>query len=130
MTIPISTRISSLRMIENGAVLQGPDSVEIWYESQTSRGSGILDCHHICAGGMDPRSDFRVDVLMSEMTTEHYLWACAVQVVKQYGAAAPEFIASRVTALAQAGDMAGVNTWKLIAFRLDTIAGQPDEAVN
>lgn len=50
------------------------------------------------------------------------IWACALQVVKQHGDNAPLHIAERIGALALAGDMAGVATWKRIANRVDQLS--------
>jgi hypothetical protein len=49
------------------------------------------------------------------------LWACAQQVIKQHGAKAPMHVAARLGELATAGDMAGVDTWKAIAERVDQL---------
>ena len=49
------------------------------------------------------------------------LWACAKQVIKQHGAVAPVYIATRLGELASAGDMDGVEAWKAIAARVDQL---------
>ena len=49
------------------------------------------------------------------------LWACAQQVLTQYGARAPLHIANRIGELATAGDSAGVEAWKAIAERVDQL---------
>ncbi|OYX39949.1 MULTISPECIES: hypothetical protein [unclassified Sphingomonas] len=51
--------------------------------------------------------------------TDWELWACAVQVEQTHGEHAPLFVAERIGALALAGDLDGVETWKGIAARLD-----------
>ena len=50
------------------------------------------------------------------------LWACAAQVLKQYGDDAHRHIAERIGALALEGDMDGVEVWKAIAYRFDQLA--------
>jgi hypothetical protein len=55
------------------------------------------------------------------MTPERELWACALLVEREHGAAADAFIAERVTTLARAGDMAGVERWRAIADKLDQL---------
>ena len=54
-------------------------------------------------------------------TAETERWAEAIAVETRHGARAPEFIAARIGALAATGDMAGVERWKQIAFRLDAL---------
>ena len=49
------------------------------------------------------------------------LWACAHHVQQQHGEAAARFVADRVAALAQAGDEAGVATWRAVADRLNRL---------
>jgi hypothetical protein len=56
------------------------------------------------------------------MIDEWGIWACAQQVMQQHGDRAPAHIAERVATLALAGDMAGVETWKRIADRLDQLS--------
>jgi hypothetical protein len=51
------------------------------------------------------------------------IWACALQVMKQHGHNAPVHIAERIGALALAGDMGGVATWRRIADRVDQLSG-------
>lgn len=55
------------------------------------------------------------------MTPDQERWAEALAVEKIYGADAPAFIASRIGALAAAGDENGVERWKEIAKRFDQI---------
>jgi hypothetical protein len=54
-------------------------------------------------------------------SAESERWAEAIAVEHQHGARAPEFVAARIGALAVDGDMAGVERWKQIAFRLDAL---------
>ncbi len=56
------------------------------------------------------------------LTEDRHLWACALAVEKQHGADAPLFVATRIGALALAGDQAGVERWKAIAAKLDALA--------
>ena len=51
------------------------------------------------------------------LTEERHLWACALAVEKQHGAVAPRFVATRIGALALAGDAAGVERWKRLRRR-------------
>ena len=60
------------------------------------------------------------------MIAERELWACANEVLRQHGARSAAFIAERVTALALAGDHAGVATWRAIAARMDQLTGDAD----
>jgi len=55
------------------------------------------------------------------LTDERHLWACALAVEKQHGDEADAFVASRVQALALAGDKAGVDRWMAIADCLDKL---------
>jgi hypothetical protein len=45
------------------------------------------------------------------------LWACANEVIRQHGAAAPEFIAERIGAMVLANDLEGMRVWNEIARR-------------
>lgn len=56
------------------------------------------------------------------LTEERHLWACALAVEKQHGADAPRFAATRIGALALAGDVAGVERWKAIAAKMAALA--------
>ncbi|GGE75267.1 DUF6961 family protein [Sphingomonas prati] len=58
----------------------------------------------------------------SPVLAERELWACAQYVLTQYGDRATTHIAERVTTLALSGDMAGVETWKRIADRVDQLS--------
>lgn len=55
------------------------------------------------------------------MTPEKELWACALLIERQHGDDAPAFIASRIGALALAGDAAGVDRCQAIADCLDKL---------
>lgn len=55
------------------------------------------------------------------MTPDEERWAEALLVDKQHGDAAPAFIASRIGALAIAGDEGGIERWRTIADRLDQL---------
>lgn len=46
------------------------------------------------------------------------IWAAALHVERQYREDAPLFIAERIGAMAIAGDIKGVATWKAIATKL------------
>lgn len=59
------------------------------------------------------------------MLTEWEHWAVANLVMEQHGSRAPLFIATRIGALAMAGDAAGVAAWKEIARRVTALAGPP-----
>lgn len=54
--------------------------------------------------------------------TDWEMWACAHKIAQQYGDRAPVHIAERIGALALAGEMAGVATWKRIADRVDQLS--------
>jgi hypothetical protein len=51
------------------------------------------------------------------MLSDRDLWACAHQVLRQHGSAAPEFIAERIGAMVVANDHEGMRVWKEIARR-------------
>jgi hypothetical protein len=55
------------------------------------------------------------------------LWACANTVQIHHGENAMAFVASRISALASAGDEPGVETWQSIGKKLAqlTLAAQP-----
>lgn len=55
------------------------------------------------------------------MTPERELWACALLVEREHGNGADAHIAERVTTLALAGDVAGVERWRAIADKLDQL---------
>jgi hypothetical protein len=59
------------------------------------------------------------------MISDRELWACAQQVINHHGPDADDFIAARMTALAQAGDEAGIQAWRLIAARVDQLRRVP-----
>jgi hypothetical protein len=50
--------------------------------------------------------------------TEWELWAVANATLEQHGTEAQVFVATRIGALAAAGDMAGVAAWKEVARRV------------
>lgn len=52
---------------------------------------------------------------------EWEIWACALEVERQYGDDGPRRIAERIGALALAGDAIGVEAWKAIAARYDQL---------
>lgn len=58
------------------------------------------------------------------LSDEQHLWACAVAIERQHGARAPVFVAERISALALAGDAAGVDRWKAIATRMARLMPQ------
>ncbi len=62
--------------------------------------------------------------------TDWELWACALEVIRQHGEKAPVHIAERVGALALAGDVAGVETWKAIAARVDQLGRGRGESLS
>jgi len=55
------------------------------------------------------------------MISDRELWACAQQVIDHHGPDADRFIADRMTALAAAGDEAGIRAWRAIAERVDRL---------
>ena len=63
------------------------------------------------------------------MISDWELWACAQQVMKQHGRAAPVFVAERIGALALAGDADGVTTWKEVACRIENLADMGEAQV-
>lgn len=60
------------------------------------------------------------------MTPDEERWAEALMVERQHGDTAGEHIAGRITALALAGDDAGVARWLEIAARLDALDQRPE----
>ena len=54
------------------------------------------------------------------------LWACALHVEHPHDDDGPKFIAERIGALALAGDIEGVATWRAIAFKLDAVGRAND----
>ncbi|WP_426387583.1 DUF6961 family protein [Sphingobium sp. R-21] len=63
------------------------------------------------------------------MTPEQEHWAEALAIERQWGNDAPRHIAARVSALALAGDEAGVERWIAIAGRYDQLQACDDSAV-
>jgi len=61
------------------------------------------------------------------MISDRELWASAHQVINHHGPDVDRYIASRVKALAEAGDEAGVAAWRAIADRVDQLCRVPDE---
>lgn len=55
------------------------------------------------------------------MLTDWEIWACAQQVIKQHGAKAPRYVATRIAKLAVMNDHDGIETWKAIAARVDQL---------
>ena len=55
------------------------------------------------------------------MVSDRELWACAAQVIGTHGEEAMAFVADRVAALAREGDEAGIQTWRMIADRIDAL---------
>lgn len=66
------------------------------------------------------------------MISDRELWACAQQVLNHHGPDVDRFIAERTTALARAGDEAGVRAWRMIADRVDRLRRVPagDEPIH
>lgn len=60
--------------------------------------------------------------------TDWELWAVAKELSHLHGEQAPLFIAERIGALAMAGDRQGVEVWKLIAARMQKLAGDSDSS--
>lgn len=54
----------------------------------------------------------------------------ALAIERRYGVGAPRHVAERIGALAQAGDMAGVERWKAIAVRLDQLRARKPSQEN
>jgi len=61
------------------------------------------------------------------MISDRELWACAQQVINHHGPDVDRFIEERMTALAKAGDDAGVEAWVAIAGRVDQLRRMPAE---
>ena len=59
------------------------------------------------------------------MLSDWELWACANETLKQHGERAPVFVAERIGALVVAGDVAGMETWKAIAARINELSESP-----
>jgi len=66
-------------------------------------------------------------VSRSELTAEQHLWACAHTVRQQHGDSAGAFVAKRIGALRQSGDLKGVAMWAQIASRLDQLVSESGE---
>jgi hypothetical protein len=60
------------------------------------------------------------------MLTQWEIWACAAEVQREHGEAAPVFVAARIGALVLEGDVEGIATWKAIAARLQQLRRQPE----
>lgn len=58
------------------------------------------------------------------MLSDWEVWACALEVQREHGDAAPRFVAERIGALVLEGDLAGVEAWKAIALRLQQLQAQ------
>jgi len=56
------------------------------------------------------------------VTPEQERFAEVLAVERRYGARAPQFVATRVGALAIAGDMPGVARWQAIAAKLELLS--------
>lgn len=52
------------------------------------------------------------------MPTDWELWAVASHTIERHGRDAPLFVATRIGALAMAGDAAGIEVWREIARRM------------
>lgn len=59
------------------------------------------------------------------MNRSQEVMAEALWVERKYGADGPVFIASRIGALAQAGDEAGMERWKAIAAAFQSLQSGP-----
>lgn len=59
------------------------------------------------------------------VTPDQERWAEGAMVLRQQGSNAHVFVAERIGALALAGDHAGVDRWKEIARRLQTLLEAP-----
>ncbi|GAA0326050.1 hypothetical protein GCM10009087_40460 [Sphingomonas oligophenolica] len=55
------------------------------------------------------------------MTPDQERWAEALKVEEIHGDSAPVYIAERIGALAEEGDLEGVQRWQQIAIRLDQL---------
>lgn len=55
------------------------------------------------------------------MTRDRELWACANTLLSVYGSDAPAVVAERIGAMILEGDIAGADTWKAIASRMDRL---------
>ena len=54
---------------------------------------------------------------------EWEILACALAVVRQHGDNSALQVAERIGTLAVAGDMQGVEVWKALAARMDSLSG-------
>ena len=61
------------------------------------------------------------------MISDRELWACAQQLINHHGPDVDRFIEERMTALARAGDDAGMQAWLAIANRVDQLRRKPAE---
>ena len=55
------------------------------------------------------------------MTRDEEYWAIALHLERKHGELAPAFVAERIGALAIADDVAGIETWKRIARKLEAL---------
>jgi len=63
--------------------------------------------------------------LNADVLSDWELWAAAAAVEKAHGEGAHVFVAERIGALALAGDVAGIETWKAIAWRMEQLGEMP-----
>lgn len=63
------------------------------------------------------------------MLSDWELWAVAKATTNQHGSNAPLFVATRIGALAVAGDAAGVAAWVEIARRMDQLRAEPPNSI-
>lgn len=53
------------------------------------------------------------------MTEEHLRWAEALTIIRQHGPGAPRWVAERISSLACASDVGGVERFRAIALRVE-----------
>lgn len=58
---------------------------------------------------------------MRTLTPEQHIWACALEVERQYGGSALAHCAERIADLTHEGDQEGAATWRMIAHRLNDL---------
>ena len=63
-----------------------------------------------CEAGQEPRS-----------LSDWELWACASRALQEHGPEASKLVKERIWALAEKGDIAGVQTWRAIGHRLEQL---------
>lgn len=62
------------------------------------------------------------------LSSEQHLWACALEVERQHGAAAYLFAAMRADELEAEGALEGARTWRAILARIEALEHRGEAA--